>query len=144
MSQIKVTITDNTGNAENVTSSGIEGTQNTAVSNKGKIKSSDVGKADKSSKSLAIASMVASQTFNYATSNIGKWTGSTQKQTAVNNVTQLANIGSMAFISPMMAVANVGMNLATTAMDTAYEQKWDRISKENARARAGELKGRGR
>ena len=88
--------------------------------------------------------MIAPHTFNYMTSNVGKWTGSTQKQTAINNAMQLVSIGAMAYVSPIVAVANVGINLATTAMDTAYEQQWDSYSKEYARKRVGELKGRGR
>jgi hypothetical protein len=57
---------------------------------------------------------------------------------------QLVSIGAMVYVSPAIAIANVGMNLATTAIDTAYEQRWDNYNKDYARKRAGELKGRGR
>jgi hypothetical protein len=50
----------------------------------------------------------------------------------------------MAYVNPALAIANVGVNLATTAMNTAYEQRWDSYSKEYARKRVGEVKGRGR
>ena len=143
MSQIKVLITDETGGSSSVSSSSAKPVSSTINSN-GKVKSKEVKKSDDNSKGLAVATMIAQQTFNYMTSNIGKWTGSTRKQTAINNTMQLVSIGAMAYVSPVVAVANVGINLATTAMDTAYEQKWDAYSKEYARKRAGELKGRGR
>ena len=143
MSQIKVLITDETGGSSSVSSSSAKPVSSTINSN-GKVKSKEVKQSDDNSKGLAVATMIAQQTFNYMTSNIGKWTGSTRKQTAINNTMQLVSIGAMAYVSPVVAVANVGINLATTAMDTAYEQKWDAYSKEYARKRAGELKGRGR
>lgn len=143
MSQIKVLITDETGGSSSVSSSSTKPVSSTVNAN-GKVKSKEVKQSDDNSKSLAVATMIAQQTFNYMTSNIGKWTGSTRLQTGVNNTMQLVSIGAMAYVSPVVAVANVGINLATTAMDTAYEQKWDAYSKEYARKRAGELKGRGR
>lgn len=143
MSQIKVTITDETGVSSSVSSSSTKPVSSTVNAN-GKVKSKEVKQSDDNSKGLAVATMIAQQTFNYMTSNIGKWTGSTRLQTGVNNAMQVFSIGAMAYVSPVIAVANVGINLATTAMDTAYEQQWDSYSKEYARKRVGELKGRGR
>jgi hypothetical protein len=143
MSQIKVLITDETGGSSSVSSSSTKPVSSTVNAN-GKVKSKEVKQSDDNSKSLAVATMIAQQTFNYMTSNIGKWTGSTRLQTGVNNAMQVFSIGAMAYVSPVIAVANVGINLATTAMDTAYEQQWDSYSKEYARKRVGELKGRGR
>lgn len=143
MSQIKVLITDETGGSSSVSSSSTKPVSSTINSN-GKVKSKEVKQSDDNSKGLAVATMIAQQTFNYMTSNVGKWTGSTRLQTGVNNAMQVFSIGAMAYVSPVIAVANVGINLATTAMDTAYEQQWDSYSKEYARKRVGELKGRGR
>lgn len=143
MSQIKVLITDETGGSSSVSSSSTTPVNSTVNAN-GKVKSKEVKQSDDNSKGLAVATMIAQQTFNYMTSNIGKWTGSTRLQTGVNNAMQVFSIGAMAYVSPVVAVANVGINLATTAMDTAYEQQWDSYSKEYARKRVGELKGRGR
>ena len=144
MSQIRVTITDERSGQESVSGGATTTTTNGAVTSNKVIKDTKVKENANNSQALAIASMVASQSFSYMTSNVGKWTGSTQKQTAVNNAMQLVSIGAMAYINPALAVVNVGLNLATTAIDTAYEQKWDRYSKDYARKRAGELKGRGR
>ena len=143
MSQIKVLITDETGSSTSVSSSSTKPVSSTVNAN-GKVKSKEVKQSDDNSKGLAVATMIAQQTFNYMTSNIGKWTGSTRLQTGVNNAMQVFSIGAMAYVSPVIAVANVGINLATTAIDTAYEQQWDSYSKEYARKRVGELKGRGR
>lgn len=143
MSQVKVLITDDRGYSDSKVSSSSTLTSQTVDKN-GKIKSKEVNANDKNSKSLAVASMIASQSFNYMTSNIGKWTGSTAKQQQYNNIMQMIGIGAMAYISPAVAIASVGINIATTSLDTAYEQRWDSYSKEYARKRAGELKGRGR
>lgn len=143
MSQIKVTITDERGNVESVGSTTTSATNKT-ISKQGSIKSKEVKKNQTESKALAVASMISNQSFNYMKSNVGKWTGSTRTQTQVNNAMQLASLGAMLYVSPAIAVANVGLNLATTAMDTAYEQRWDKYAKEQAQKRAGELKGRGR
>lgn len=143
MSQVKVTITDERSGSSSISSSSTKPVSSTVNAN-GKIKSKEVKQSDDNSKDLAVATMIAQQTFNYMTSNIGKWTGSTRIQTGVNNALQLVSIGAMFKVSPAVAVANIGVNLATTAMNTAYEQRWDAYSKEYARKRAGELKGRGR
>lgn len=143
MSQVKVTITDERSGSSSISSSSTKPVSSTVNAN-GKIKSKEVKQSDDNSKDLAVATMIAQQTFNYMTSNVGKWTGSTRIQTGVNNALQLVSIGAMFKVSPAVAVANIGVNLATTAMNTAYEQKWDSYSKEYARKRAGELKGRGR
>ncbi len=143
MSQVKVTITDERSGSSSISSSSTKPVSSTVNAN-GKIKSKEVKQSDDNSKDLAVATMIAQQTFNYMTSNVGKWTGSTRIQTGVNNALQLVSIGAMFKVSPAVAVANIGVNLATTAMNTTYEQRWDAYSKEYARKRAGELKGRGR
>lgn len=144
MSQIKVLITDNTGGSEKVESPSSTPVSTTINKKNGSVNSKDVKENKDKSKSLAVASMVGSQAFSYMTSNVGKWTGSTRNQTAINNVMELVSIGAMAYASLPMAIACVGVNIAKNAIDTNYEQKWDAYSKEYARKRAGELKGRGR
>lgn len=143
MSQIKVTITDETGGSSSVSSSSSTPVSTTINKKNGSINSKEVKENQTSSKALAVASMIGSQAFNFMTSNVGKWTGSTQTQTNISNMMQLVSIGAMAYVSPAIAIANVGINLATTAMDTAYEQRWDAYQKEYNRLRVGEVKGRG-
>lgn len=144
MSQIKVLITDNTGGSETVQSPSSTPVSTTINKKNGSVNSKDVKENQALSKGLAVATMVGTQAFNYMTSNVGKWTGSTSTQTTINNMMEMVSIGAMAYVSLPMAIACVGVNIAKTAIDTNYEQKWDAYSKEYARLRAGEMKGMGR
>lgn len=132
MAQIKVAISDNRGSVETVQ------TNETDVAS-----TLEQKEAKKSSKSLAVAAMVGSQALNYTTSNIGKWTGSQKTQTAINNVMQLGTLGMMAYVNPVLAITTAVSNIAITALNTSYEQKWDARQKEYNRIKVGELKGMG-
>lgn len=144
MNQIKILITDDTGGSETVQSPSSLPVSTTVNKKTGSVNTPNVKENQALSTSMAIATMVGSQAFSYMTSNVGKWTGSTRSQIAVNNVMEIVSIAAMAYVNPAMAIASVGINIAKTAIDTSYEQKWDALSKENARKRAGELKGLGR
>lgn len=144
MSQVKVLITDDRGNGESVSSVSAQPVNTTINKKNGSINSKEVKDKKEKSKAMAVATMIGSQAFSYMTSNVGKWTGSTKSQTQINNALELVSIGAMAYASMPIALAYVGINLAKTAIDTGYEQRWDTYSKEEARKRAGELKGRGR
>lgn len=144
MSQVKVLITDDRGNGESVSSASVQPVNTTINKKNGSVNSKEVKDKKEKSKAMAVATMIGSQAFSYMTSNVGKWTGSTKSQTQINNALELVSIGAMAYASMPIALAYVGINLAKTAIDTGYEQRWDAYSKEEARKRAGELKGRGR
>lgn len=144
MSQVKVLITDDRGNGESVSSVSAQPVNTTINKKNGSVNSKEVKDKKEKSKAMAVATMIGSQAFSYMTSNVGKWTGSTKSQTQINNALELVSIGAMAYASTPIALAYVGINLAKTAIDTGYEQRWDTYSKEEARKRAGELKGRGR
>lgn len=139
MAQIKVTITDNRGSTEQV---GIA-SSNSNISNIASSNSSSVADSKKSSKLLTAATMIGSQALNYTTSNVGKWTGDSRNQTKINNIGQLVTLGAMAYASPYLALAVAAINIGTTVADELYEQKWDTRRSNLAKARAGELKGRG-
>ena len=144
MSQVKVLITDDRGNGESVSSVSTQPVNTTINKKNGSVNSKEVKDKKEKSKAMAVATMIGSQAFSYMTSNVGKWTGSTKSQTQINNALELVSCGAMAYASMPIALAYVGINLAKTAIDTGYEQRWDAYSKEEARKRAGELKGRGR
>lgn len=144
MSQVKVLITDDRGNGESVSSVSAQPVNTTINKKNGSINSKEVKDKKEKSKAMAVATMIGSQAFSYMTSNVGKWTGSTKSQTQINNALELVSIGAMAYASMPIALAYIGINLAKTAIDTGYEQRWDAYSKEEVRKRAGELKGRGR
>lgn len=145
MSQIKVLITDSIGGSETIQSPSSTTPVSSTINHKnGSIKTKEVQQNKLLSKGMAVATMIGTQALSYTTSNIGKWTGSSRTQQNINNALEVVSIGAMAYASMPIALAYVGINLAKTAIDTSYEQRWDALSKENARKRAGELKGRGR
>lgn len=86
------------------------------------------------SQALAIAGMMMSQSLNYATSNVEKWTGSTSAQMAVNNTKTAVGLGFAFAVNPYLAAAQVGLQLGTTAINNYVEDK--RNSREVARSRA--------
>lgn len=135
MAQLKVVISDETS-SEQVSLGGTAVSPKKAVNNLSP-KTNEVRQNKASQKAIALASMIGQQSFSYVTSNVGKWTGNQRNQTIVNNIVQLGSLAAMAYVSPGLALATFGMSIATTAMDTAYEQKWDRANSEQALARAG-------
>ena len=88
-------------------------------------------------KGMAVATTIASGAFNYVTSNVGTITGNQQAQQQVNNAMTLIQTGSMFFINPTMAMANVGLQLATTAIDENIRKNKASVGLAQARARAG-------
>ncbi|MBO5711896.1 MAG: hypothetical protein J6R47_03570 [Acholeplasmatales bacterium] len=89
------------------------------------------------SSTLAAASMIAVGGFNYVTSNIGSLTGNQQNQATINKISTMAQSTAMFFLNPIMASANVGMQLATTAIDENIRRSKDSVALAQARARAG-------
>lgn len=86
---------------------------------------------------MAVASMVASRSLNYTTSNIGKWTGNSRNQEIVNTIQQGIGIGAAAYINPYLALAMVAINVGTTAIDASWTN-WQEGIKSNVRKlRAG-------
>ena len=88
-------------------------------------------------KGTAVAAMIAQKSFSYVTSNVGKWTGNSARQRQVDNVMQAASLGVLAYINPYIAVASIALNVATTAIDEAYDRKWSQKVAAQAQARAG-------
>lgn len=88
-------------------------------------------------KSLATASMMASGTFNYMTSNVGKYTGNSHYQTVVNNLQQGANLIAMAVINPYLAIGAVAVQGISYALDENFRRRQESVELGQARARAG-------
>ena len=99
--------------------------------------SSETATNIKKTKAIAIASMIGARSLQYISSNVGKWMGDSRYQTAVNNIQQIVGIGATAIISWPVALAKVGMDIGTTALDTYIEQKWDKRRSNQNLARAG-------
>lgn len=137
MSEIKVTITDN--GTQSTTSKTIQQRANTTKEATDKLdpKNEASTQTKKDSQVMVVAGMVASRSFNYITSNVGKWTGNSRNQETVNNIRQVASLGASAVVSPWLTLAMAGMQLGTTAMDTSYQLKLDEINARGRRLRAG-------
>ncbi len=138
MSEVKVIIQDNLGGNETITkntpsvSKSVSDTQSEVTANP-----VQMAKSKKSVKNMAIATMLAKQSFSYVTSNVGKWTGNSHNQAMVDNATDLAGLGMMALVNPYIAVAVTAMRIGTTAIDQAWEDRQNRVASERALARQG-------
>lgn len=140
MSEVRVIIKDELGQSEQiqkqVSSSTLapksqQGNSNLAVN-------TAQAKANQSNvKNVAVAAMLAKQTLNYATSNVGKWTGDSHQQAVVNNITDLASLGALALVNPYVAIATTAFKIGTTAIDQAYEDKYNKIASQRVLARQG-------
>lgn len=120
----------------NKTTSGT-GESNTASQQLSKNDSVAVAEAKSVTKGMMVASTIASGAFRYVTSNVGKYTGNSAYQNAVNNAQTLFETASMFIVNPLLGAANVGMQLATTAIDENFRRKQESVSVAQARARAG-------
>ncbi len=91
----------------------------------------------KSAKTMAAGAVLGKGVANYAISNVGKYTGSSQTQNKVNNGMEIAGMAMMMYINPALGVANMALKIATAAMDEIYRRKWETIELDQAKARAG-------
>ena len=120
-------------------SGNIEGTRTNLLDNEelSKEENPQVLNSKSKSTSIAAATMIASGTLNYVTSNLGSWSGNQQVQSIVNKVSTGVQIGAMALASPVTAATYVGLQLATTAIDENTRRRRESVSVAQARARAG-------
>lgn len=91
------------------------------------------------SKSTAsmVATMVAMRSISYATSNVGKWTGNSQNQAAVDFITRATGY-AVAFASNVyVGIATVALDSATYAIDYTMELYWNKKQEAQAQARSG-------
>lgn len=132
MAELKVIITDETSTEQVQINK-----PNSNSSNSTSIKTPETAANKTASKGLVVASMIGQRALSYTTSNVGKWTGNSRNQTAVNNVMQIGSLAALAYVNPYIAIATAAINMATTAIDTGFEQKWDKRQSSQNLARAG-------
>ena len=119
------------------------GTKTTQVGNSSNSANSNLAlnsqaKENKSKSNAAVVSkMIALRSVNYATSNIGKWTGNKNNQAIVNTVKTGIGYATAFAINPILGAVAVGLDAATYAIDYAYERKWETIRVQQAQARIG-------
>lgn len=138
MSEVRVIIQDNLNGNETITKNTPSLTPNV---NEKRLEASgnsaQVAANQKASKNLAIATMLAKQSFSYVTSNIGKWTGNSHNQAIINNATDIIGLGILAYINPAVAAATVALRFTTTALDQAWEDRVNSLTTQRTLARQG-------
>ena len=137
MSDVRVIVKDERGQTTSDTITNKSPTTSQQAGTKADPKNNSAKENKKSSQGLAIASMVASRTFNYATSNVGKWTGNTRNQETVNMIQQGVSLGAAAYINPYLALAMAAVQLGTTAFDTAWTNNQEILKSNVRKLRAG-------
>lgn len=135
MSEVKVIVQDETS----TTTQRASKAPTTASQAGAKVdpKNSSAKENKKSGQGLAVASMLASRSLNYVTSNVGKWTGNSRNQEIVNTAKQAIGIGAAAYINPYLAIAMVGIQIGTTAADAAYTNYAEGLKANIRQLRAG-------
>ena len=89
------------------------------------------------SNAAVVSKMIAFRSVNYATSNVGKWTGNKNNQATVNAIKTGIGYATAFAINPLLGAVAVGLDAATYAIDYAYERKWENIRVQQAQARIG-------
>lgn len=136
MNEITVTVKDETGSKSTTVNKKIPTTSSQATE-KVEPKSEAAKHSKKESQGLAVASMVATRTFSYVTSNVGKWTGNSRNQDTANNISSVANIGIAMTVNPYLGLAVAAFQIGTTAADAAYTNWSEGIKAQTRLTRAG-------
>lgn len=99
---------------------------------------SDQAKANKkSSEIVAAGTFIAMRTVSYATSNVGKWTGSRRNQTIVNNTQRVMGYGMALVTNVWMGLAVIGVDAATSIGNYMFEQSIENKRSQQAQLRIG-------
>lgn len=137
MSDVKVIVKDERGQTTSETTTNKAPNTAQQAGAKADPKNNSAKENKKSSQGLAVASMVASRSFSYATSNVGKWTGNSRNQDTMNMIQQGVGIGAAAYINPWLAVAMVAIQIGTTAIDAAFTNGQETLKSNVRKLRAG-------
>lgn len=136
MSDVKVIVKDERGNTTTTQTNKAPTTAKQAADKMDP--QNESAKANKKSgQGLAVASMIASRTLSYTTSNVGKWTGNSRNQDTVNNVMQIGGIAAAAYVNPYLALAVAAIQVGTTAIDAAWTNKQETLKSNVRKLRAG-------
>lgn len=95
----------------------------------------------RSSEVSAAATFVAMRTVSYATSNVGKWTGSRQNQTIVNNTQKVAGYGMALATNVWLGIAVIATDAAFTIGNFMYERSIEEKRSNQAKLRLGDTGG---
>ena len=139
MAKIEIYVKDEKGTASATSSlqTTLEPTTPQQASQKIDVQNDISNQNKQDTQGVVIASMLASRTLSYATSNVGKWTGNSRNQDRVNKLQQAAGIGVTAMVSPVLAVATVGVQVGTTAFEAYATNRLEEQRADARRLRAG-------
>ena len=102
---------------------------------------SNPGTGNKSTKELlkkfAPAVVAGKNMINFATSNIGTFTGNARLQDQVNFGLKTIGYGAMIAANPAIGLVALGTDIATSAITYNFNQKWKDREIEQARYKAG-------
>lgn len=85
----------------------------------------------------AVGLSVAKKSVGYATSNIGKWTGSSNAQDLANDAIKLAGYAVLVGTAPVAGIAFIAFEGIINTIDRAYEMRMDRIRIDVNKRRSG-------
>ena len=134
---IEVIIRDDTG-VENISAGS---TASGGTETKGSVDNRQAKANTKNSQFAAAGTYIAMQTFNYVTSNVGKYTGNMNNQTQINNAKRLVGYGMALGSNWALGLAVIAMDGATSIANYMYDRKFDVIRSEQAKRRTGDLGG---
>ena len=131
---IKIIIKDETGTKEMPVNNNLSGNTNSM--------NTDQAKQNKRSSALVSAGVfVAARTVSYASSNLGKWTGSPQTQVRINNITKLVGYGLALSSNLALGAAVIATDGLFAFNDWRYDRYADEKRSQQAKARNGDLGG---
>ena len=116
--------------SENQQPSGINTEARPTPQNKG-------GVSVKQLKVGAGAAIVGRSAFNFATSNVAEFTGSSRRQAEVNTALRLTGHAAHIAVSPITGIAALGVDLATTEISRRRDLMWREKELEERRERLG-------
>lgn len=122
MSDIKVTVKDET-NSTSVQRISSKPSTSQKASEKLDPKNEASDKAKKDNQGLAIATMVATRTFSYCTSNVNKWTGNSRNQQTVGKIQQGLSVATGFMVNPILGLSMAGCEIGTTAFNAAWDNR---------------------
>ena len=142
MADLKVIITDERGlKTETSVSSGapiIESKSSTSVVKSTAIPSSDTSSGLKTAGAIAAGVMLANTAKNMTVNHIQYQTsGRSSNKRAFETVSEIANVGMIAYSNPYMAAAVVGIKIANEAIDHNRTMRIDKREQRQSLAKAG-------
>lgn len=132
MATIKIQLGSGSGNVGNNDSQSTNSFQTPTNQPK-----ANAGVSKNKSMAIAAGTAILTKTIDYTTSNIGKWTGNSQKQQVVNNIKELFGVGMAFAVNPVLGGINLALSVGTRAIDEQWRLQMEQKNLSQLRARNG-------